>query len=140
MAQGRFLAKVEKTETCWLWRGALSPYGYGKFRLNGKTEQAHRASYRLFTGVIPHGLTIDHKCGVKACVNPEHLEPVSLRENNLRSPRTIIGRNIRATHCPRGHEYSVENTSIRKNGSRRCKKCHVIEELARRKRKDKSNG
>jgi hypothetical protein len=78
-----FWAKVDKTETCWLWTGAMLN-GYGKFWA-GKTVFAHRWSYERFIGPIPKGLHLDHLCRVPACVRPDHLEAVTNRENVLRS-------------------------------------------------------
>ena len=86
---------------------------------------AHRFSYELFRGNIPAGLTVDHLCKNTACVNPYHLEVVTQRENNLRG-NNWAGINSRKTHCPKGHEYTKENTVIWDNGSngaRRCKIC-----------------
>ena len=77
-----FWAKVEKTDTHWLWTGAHQSRGYGSFAIAGKTYQAHRLAYETAYGPIPDGLTIDHLCRVPSCVNPEHLEAVSLAENN----------------------------------------------------------
>lgn len=79
-----FWAKVEKTDTHWLWTGAHQSRGYGSFAIAGKTYQAHRLAYETAYGPIPDGLTIDHLCRVPSCVNPEHLEAVSLAENNRR--------------------------------------------------------
>ena len=58
---------------CWLWGGAWTGAGYGHFR----GERAHRVSYRHFKGEIPEGAHIHHRCEVRCCVNPEHLEAVS---------------------------------------------------------------
>lgn len=69
---------------CWLWTGAVDFSGYGTAFYKRKQTRAHRASYEIHFGPIPNGLTIDHLCRVKCCVNPAHLEAVTLRENNLR--------------------------------------------------------
>lgn len=76
----RFLHYVEKTETCWLWLGAKSR-GYGHITINNRSVKVHRYSYKLHVGPIPDGLTIDHLCRVKHCVNPEHFELVTALEN-----------------------------------------------------------
>ena len=68
----RFFAKVEKTESCWIWTGSQLR-GYGQFWLGGKLHIAHRVSWVLHVGPIPFGLHALHKCDNPSCVNPEHL-------------------------------------------------------------------
>ena len=127
LTQERFLARMNvDTETgCWLWTGRLSSHGYGECRIkrNGKPIRfAHRVAYYLFVGPIPEGLQLDHLCRVRHCVNPEHLEPVTSRENILRSPFTVASRWAQRTHCNYGHEFTPENTGMRK-GNRFCRTC-----------------
>lgn len=77
----RFWAKVDKTETCWLWTAATSEYnGYGYFKA-GKSVLAHRFAYELVHGTIPDDQEIDHRCGVRLCVNPAHLRAVTRKQN-----------------------------------------------------------
>lgn len=119
----RFWAKVEKTNACWLWQGTKSADGYGRFRVseNKRLEAAHRYAYGLLVGPIPEGLTLDHLCRNPGCVNPDHLEPVTLRENILRSDG-LPARNARKTHCDKGHPFSAENTYLL-GGKRHCRQC-----------------
>lgn len=69
----RFLSKVRKTGTCWIWEGHLNPSGYGVFRTSNGCSLAHRVSYELHIGAIPKDLHCCHSCDVPACVNPDHL-------------------------------------------------------------------
>ena len=106
------------TETgCWEWTAARMRNGYGAFRIPGVASHAHRAAYLLIVGSIPDGLHLDHLCRNRLCVNPDHLEPVTQRENNRRAAAVV-------THCPRGHEYTTANTYFRSRGSRDCRTCN----------------
>lgn len=70
---------------CWMWRGA--PNGsndYGRVCVSGKSRPAHRAFYELHVGPVPSGLFLDHLCRCTMCVNPAHLEPVTIAENTRR--------------------------------------------------------
>lgn len=81
----RFSKKYVKLAGCWLWSASVDKFGYGRFRLNNKTEYAHRASYRMFISEVPEGLYVVHTCGHLLCVNPEHLETVTSVENLFRT-------------------------------------------------------
>ena len=107
---------------CWQW--AKNPKGrYGQFSV-GKQKgiSAHRASYELFNGPIPAGLTVDHLCRNTRCVNPAHLEAVTQRVNTLRGTGPIAV-NAAKTHCDHGHELTDANTYIDKRGARCCRPC-----------------
>jgi len=130
----RFTYQYKKEENgCWIWLGTQSPNGYGRFSVRGKYRTAHRWAYEQFVGKIPDGLSIHHKCNNRLCVNPEHLEPLTNREN---SKRIVIKNlpnyalyNLAKTHCPNGHEYNQENT-YKKGGRRICRIC--VRERARK--------
>ena len=83
---------------------------------------AHRFAYETFVGPIPEGLTIDHLCRIRHCVNPEHLEAVTDRVNILRG-EGISAQHARATHCPQGHPYDLINTYVAPDGDRDCRDC-----------------
>lgn len=100
----------EPNSGCWLWR--LSPQqGYGVVwdKTCQKNRKAHRVVYELLVSPIPSGLQIDHRCRVRACVNPAHLDVVTSAENTKRSPIAPAVVNARKTHCLRGHEFTPDN-------------------------------
>ncbi len=129
----RFLDQVDKDGPlphyapflgpCWIWTGTKNQKGYGILLFRGVTVQTHRYVYEEFVGPIPDGFYMDHLCRVPSCVRPEHLEPVTPRENVLRgySPPAM---RARQTHCKWGHEFTPENTIITRGGrGRRCRAC-----------------
>lgn len=125
----RFFAKVEKTETCWLWRGAVNSRQYGCFGAGrSKSVLAHRWSYEHHVGPIPRGLQIDHLCRVTTCVNPAHLEPVTARVN-VRRGTSGAAENAKKTSCIHGHELAGANLYTRRDGRRQCRTCKRIENL-----------
>lgn len=103
---------------CILWQGATQGGGYGIARVNGKPVLAHRLAYENNVGPIPPGMHIDHLCRTPLCVNHDHLEAVTPRENTLRGLRGRM-----RTQCAQGHGYTGENTHRRPSGQRRCKIC-----------------
>ena len=120
----RFQAKVEKTDTCWLWTGTVhKTTGYGITSVEGRHVLAHRWSYEHFVGSIPKGLHLDHLCRVRHCVRPDHLEPVTQGENNRRAAAAKPSTRNLTTHCGNGHLYDEANTSYYPNGQRRCRAC-----------------
>jgi hypothetical protein len=106
------------------------------------TYRAHRWLWEQFGGAIPTGLTIDHLCRNRACVNPWHMEVVTNRENILRG-ETFSGMNKRKTHCVRGHPFDETNTLyVRRAGapiSRRCRTC-AAEVMRERRRRESPQG
>lgn len=135
----RFWAKVNKTDTCWLWT-ASAPHGYGQIKAGGKfvkTLYAHRVAYEMLVGPIPEGLHLDHLCRVTRCVNPKHLEPVTRRENLLRG-ESPMAKHARKTECLRGHPFSGANLYTTSKGYRCCRICRN-ESMKRLRRRRKAN-
>ena len=111
---------------CWQWTGGTIPDGYGSFHLAPlKRVASHRYAWESLRSPIPNGLTIDHLCQNKRCVNPEHMEVVTRGENTLRAV-DIGAKNRNKTHCANGHEFTPENTRMAPRKGRvhrRCRKC-----------------
>ena len=105
-ADGRqhvFDRRVEPGESgCLLWTGGLDRYGYGKISVGGNYKKAHRVAWERVNGPIPPDLTIDHLCRVRRCVNPAHMELVTMTENTMRG-QSFSAVRARQTHCKNGH-------------------------------------
>lgn len=122
--QQRFLDTPKHADgECLIWDGPTTDLGYGRvYGVGaGKHVMAHRVSYELAHGEIPEGLVLDHLCRRPSCVNPDHLEPVTDRENILRGVG-YAAQSSRVTHCPQGHPYDEVNT-YRWRGWRLCRTC-----------------
>lgn len=122
-----FEAHVIRGEDCWGWTGQPGGSGYHSLRFGGKRLYAHRVSHELFKGPIPEGFDIDHLCRNPECVNPDHLEAVTHRENCRRGLRGDLH-----THCPKGHPKVPANRYYRKDGSSQCAPCARERECSRR--------
>lgn len=102
----RFMAKVRKDGAgCWLWQGPLDRDGYGSFYLRRLNRRAHRVGWYMLNGPIPKGLVVNHICKYRHCVNPQHLELLTARQNALKDSRAVGAVNARKTHCPQGHPF-----------------------------------
>jgi hypothetical protein len=115
---------------CWEWLGVINASGYGTFKRSGSRYMAHRWTYEQLVGPIPEGLTIDHLCRNRSCVNPVHMEPVTRGENTIRGGGTYVAAAIKRaqTNCKHGHEYTTENTYIDPKTDRRsCRTCRSVQ-------------
>lgn len=106
---------------CHLWTGFCDEKGYGRMVIRYRKFGAHRIAYELAKGKIPDGKQIDHLCRVRCCINPDHLEAVTLQENILRGEGIAVQR-AKQTHCIHGHELSGDNLLPNKK-NRQCKTC-----------------
>jgi hypothetical protein len=136
----RFWSKVRVAGDCWIWTGALN-HGYGYFRWDGRTQNAHRVAYQELVAPIAGGHDVDHLCHGRdaacpgghgcphrACVNPEHLEPVPPKTNMLRG-RSPFAIHAGTTHCPMGHALTGENLWLDR-GARICRTCKLAQNAA----------
>ncbi len=126
MLRERFEAKVRVTPGCWLWTASAKPGGYGQILVGRVPAYAHRVSYELYVGEIPEGMVVRHKCDVRLCVNPDHLELGTQADNVMdciKRGRRGEHASSRKTHCPSGHEYTEENTYRDEQGWRKCRTC-----------------
>lgn len=116
----RFWSYVEKTDGCWIWRGAVLVCGHGQVWANGRMRKAHHIALEL-AGINPYqpGKVVDHTCMNALCVNPAHLRFVSPRVNSLENNRSPFARNAGKTHCAHGHEFNPENTALMPKTKRR---------------------
>lgn len=115
-----FWERVNKTETCWLWLGARTKNGYGNIKVDGKVQYAHRVAYEEKFGPLPAftDRQLDHLCRVRNCVNPDHLELVTHRENVLRG-ESVVANFARQETCVNGHPFDS-----RSKRQRVCLVCH----------------
>jgi hypothetical protein len=90
---GRFAQKyeVDHETGCFNWTGAKNRLGYGNWALMGRYWAAHRAVWEWTVGPVEDGLELDHLCRNVACINPDHLEPVTHQVNIKRSPKYAKG-------------------------------------------------
>ena len=126
----RFWSHLDATGDCWEWTGCRRD-GYGLVWWLCSMRSAHRIAYELLVEPIPDRFTIDHLCRNRGCLNPDHMEVVSIRVNTLRGyGRTAM--QARRIHCPQGHVYDSPNIYRPRSGSRQCRACKRLRDKRRR--------
>ncbi len=133
----RFWARVEKTQTCWIWKGGTSGSGYGQLRIQRKLRQksllAHRVAWVLSqTDPIPPSIQVLHRCDNPRCVNPDHLFLGTQYDNmqDMIKKGRLGQRAYRPTHCKRGHSLTPGNLYLyfKPDGRsyRKCRTCSLM--------------
>lgn len=127
----------DQREGCCEWRGKKNAKGYGIVLINGKQFFAHRLAVALSGRDIPSNKVCDHLCRNTSCINPEHIELVSIRENTMRG-MSIAAQYARRGTCSKGHRYTPANTRLQKDKrgavARHCRRCYADREYARSRR------
>lgn len=128
----RFWSKVEVHQPagCWEWSAEIDRWGYGRFSMLKKHWLAHRVAFSILIGQIPEGLQLDHLCRNRRCVNPDHLQTVTARENLARS-QAPAHRVRRSGVCQKGHsDFTVTN-----KGRWVCRVCSAANQQRYREKK-----
>lgn len=120
--------KITPSSECWIWTASRKQNGYAQYNTGGRNWNAHRLVYLLAGGQLGSDEELDHICGVRHCVNPRHLEPVTHLVNVQRASAKV-------TACPRGHRYTPENTYTWR-GCRSCRTCRRARNSRRSRREN----
>ncbi len=135
----RFWEKVKKTDGCWLWTGAINSHGYGNFWDGKRYRNAHDVAYELCVEPIPARHDVHHTCENPPCVRPKHLEAKTRRAHTHIS-RGFAGRQIKMTHCKRGHPLAGDNLRTRHYRGKVMRDCRACMRLRQKKYNNTDKG
>lgn len=118
----RVLSKVEidPVTGCHISTYSTGSHGYAQvgWHVDGVRTMtlAHRVAWIAEHGAIPEGMTVDHTCKRRQCVNVAHLRLLTNHENGRRT----FGRDWALGQCINGHP----NSELRMWAGRlRCRVC-----------------
>lgn len=123
-----FWQRAEQQGECLVWTWGKDKDGYGKLKWQGRDRRAHQVAHELAIGPIPEGLGVLHRCHNTSCIRPEHLYAGDGSQNMADMVDAGRAREQTKTHCLRGHEFTPENTYVRKDkgkGKRGCRECRA---------------
>lgn len=125
---------IDPDTGCWVWQGNTDRNGYGRIKVEGRQDYAHRVSYRLRHGHIPSGKEIDHLCRNRSCCCPDHLEAVLHRTNVERGFHSTLFRSDGT--CAAGlHDITTPGTTYSAGRKRLCRLCRLASNRAARSRR-----
>lgn len=129
----KLVSNVEVNERgCWVWQGFCCPeWGYGFTSYRNRSMRTHLVMWKILRGDIPKGMVIRHNCDNPPCINPDHLQIGTVRDNV--HDRLKRGRDYKSnrTHCPMGHEYAGQHLQLDSKGYRHCRTCSRIKQRIR---------
>lgn len=119
----KLFKRISMSGDCWVWNGSRTNGGYGYLTIHSNKYLAHRVSFSIFNGDLDNSLVIDHTCKNRACINPDHLRQVTIKENTLFNSLALTAGNSLKESCKNGHPFTPKNTYPIPSGGRACRIC-----------------